>query len=436
MKSKTPALRFASFISIILVVIIFETTSRAQSSNVSGHWVSAWSAAMHAPLQFPGLPPTPVFEKQTIRMVVRPTIGGERVRIRLSNAFGTTTLKIAGAHIALASQDAKIVAESDHALTFGGKPSASIPPGAPMLSDAVELKVPRFAEIAVSIFLSEKATASTVHFWAQHQTYVSGEGDFTPKTDIPNATIKTSWYWLADVEVLASDQSTATVALGDSITDGVGAKQGEYTDWPDLVANRLAGEQGAAPLSVVNEGIGGNRILYDGAGVNVLERLDRDVLAQPGVVNLIVLEGINDIGWPHMKPRMPNGTTMKEPPFAHELVSAQELIVGLQQIIERAHQHGIRVFGATLTPYEGADYYSKDGEATRQAVNQWIRTSGAFDGIFDFDAAVRDPNHPSQFREGYHSGDHLHPSTRGYTAMADAVDVTMLRRAMNLVTKQ
>ena len=189
-------------------------------------------------------------------------------------------------------------------------------------------------------------------------------------------------------------------------------------------------------LAVINEGIGGNRILRDGAGVSALARFDRDVLAQPGVVSMIVLEGINDIGWPHMKPRLPNGTTMKEAPFASELVTTQELIMGLQQIIERAHQHGIRVFGATLTPYEGADYYSEDGEATRQAVNQWIRTSGAFDGVFDFDAAVRDPSHPGQFREGYHSGDHLHPSATGYKAMANAVDLTMLRSAVTSSTKK
>ena len=437
MKSKVPAIVCATVIYLSLVALVLDTTTEAQSSNVSAHWVSAWSAAMHAPLPFPGLPPTPVFENQTIRMVVRATIGGERVRIRLSNAFGTTALNISAAHIALAAQNANVVPESDHELTFGGNRSVSIPPGAPVLSDAVDLKVPRSAEIAVSLFLSQKTSASTLHFWGQHQTYVSGQGDFTAKADIPNATTQTSWYWLGDVEVLTSDQYAATVTLGDSITDGVGAKQGEYTDWPDVLANRLASEQGGGiPLAVVNEGIGGNRILHDGAGVSALARLDRDVLAQPGIVNLILLEGINDIGWPHMKPRMPNGTTMKEAPFAGEMVSAQELIVGLQQIIERVHQHGIKIFGATLTPYEGADYYSEDGEATRQAVNQWIRTSGAFDGVFDFDAAVRDPKHPSQFREGYHSGDHLHPSATGYEAMANAVDLTTLRYTANSITKK
>jgi len=374
-----------------------------------------------------------VFENQTIRMVIRPTVGGERVRIRLSNAFGTSALKIGSAHIALSSQEAKVIPETDRPLTFAGKPSISIPPGAPALSDAVDLKVSRFTEIAVSIFLPEKTASSTVHFWGQHKTYISGTGDFSGKTEMPNGTTSASWYWLADVELWASDQTRATVTLGDSITDGVGATQGDYTDWPDLLANRLAAEQGDS-IAVLNAGIGGNRILHDGAGVNALARFDRDVLAQPGVVNLIVLEGINDIGWPHMRPKLPDGTAPKEMPFVHEVVSAQELIIGLQQVIERAHEHGIRVFGATLTPYEGADYYSEDGEATRQAVNQWIRTSGAFDAVFDFDAAVRDPNHPSQFREGYHSGDHLHPSATGYKAMANAVDLTILRSAVTSST--
>ncbi len=426
-KTKNAKLIFLPAFAVLILAGV------AHGSEVSGRWVSAWSAAMHAPPPFPGLPPSPVFEQQTIRMVVRPTIGGERVRIRLSNAFGTSALKIGSAHIALASQEAKVVPETDRLLTFAGKPSISIPPGAPALSDAVDLKVSRFTEIAVSIFLPEKTASSTIHFWGQHKTYISGTGDFSGKTDIPNATTIASWYWLADVELWASDQTGATVTFGDSITDGVGATQGEYTDWPDLLADRLAAEQGAS-TAVVNEGIGGNRILRDGAGVNALARFDRDVLAQPGVVNLIVLEGINDIGWPHMKPRLPNGTTTKEAPFASELVSTQELILGLQQIIERAHLHGIRVFGATLTPYEGSDYYSEDGEETRQAVNQWIRSSGAFDGVFDFEAAVRDPNHPTQFREGYHSGDHLHPSATGYKAMANAVDVTILRTAVTSST--
>ena len=296
-----------------------------------------------------------------------------------------------------------------------------------MLSDPVDLKIQPLVELAISVYLPEKTASSTVHFWAQRETYISESGDFTARQEIPNASTKASWYWLADVEVWASQQTATVVAFGDSITDGVGAKQGDYSDWPDLLANRLAAGQTLPALAVVNEGIGGNRILFDGAGVSALARFNRDVLAQPGVVNLIVLEGINDIGWPHMKPRLPNGELIKDLPFTHELVAAEDLIMGLQQIIERAHQHGIRVFGATLTPYEGADYYSDDGETTRQAVNRWIRTSGTFDGVIDFDAAVRDPQSPTKLRAACDSGDHLHPSAAGYKAMTDAIDLSSLR---------
>ena len=415
--------------SLFILALILTVNARAGTPKNDGHWVSAWSAAVHAPLPFTDLPASPVFENQTIRMVVRPTMGGERLRVRLSNAFGTTATTIGAAHVALVSKGAEIVPQSDRVLTFSGSSSIAIPPGAPVLSDPVDLKVPAFAELAISLYLPEKTSALSTHFWAQHETYISGPGNFTGQTDITNPSMRTSWYWLADVEVWASPQAAATVAFGDSITDGVGAKQGEYSDWPDDLANRLASGQGAGRLAVLNEGIGGNRILHDGAGVSALARFDRDVLAQPGVVNVIILEGINDIGWPHMKARpSPNGTTPSQGPFADDRVTAQDLIAGLKQIIERAHEHGIRVFGATLTPFEGADYYSADGEVERQAVNQWIRTSGSFDAVFDFDAAVRDPNHPARFREDYQSGDHLHPSAAGYRAMAAAVDLSVLRR--------
>ena len=413
---------------VIIIVAISILPAKTQDLNKTGHWVSAWSAAVHSPLPFSDLPASPVINNQTVRMVVRPSIGGNRIRIRFSNEFGSSPVVIGSAHVALLLKGPKIVPSSDRVLKFGGTGSVSIPPGAPMLSDAVDLNVAPFAEIAISVYLPGSAPTSSTHFWAQHETYVSEAGDFTSSADIPRTTLRTSWYWLADLEVWSSEKAAATIAFGDSITDGVGAKQGNYSDWPDLLASRLAGEHEAPPLAVLNEGIGGNRILHDGAGVSALARLDRDVLAQPGVTSMIILEGINDIGWPHMKPRpLPDGTSPKEGPFAHDVVSASDLIGGLEQIIERAHAHGIKVFGATLTPYEGSDYYSEDGEVTRQAVNRWIRTSGVFDAVFDFDAAVRDPNHPSRLREDYQSGDHLHPSAAGYEAMAAAADLSRLR---------
>jgi lysophospholipase L1-like esterase len=421
-------MRIAFFIrsAVLALSLFFVLAAHAQQKNE--HWVSAWSTAVHTPLPFPGLPPAPVFENQTVRMVVRPAIGGARMRILLSNAFGNSALEIGAAHVALAEHGSAIAPASDHRLTFGGSTSVKVPPGAPILSDPVDLSVAPFVEVAVSLYLPHSTPTSTLHFWAQHDTYVSGPGDFTARPDIPNATVKTSWYWLAEVDVSAPDQAGAIIALGDSITDGVGAKQGDYGDWPDQLAGRLAAGHDSQPIAIVNEGIGGNRILHDGAGVSALARFDRDVLSQPGVTGLIVLEGINDIGWPHIKPRLPKeAPTPKENPFVGQDVTADELIMGLRQIIDRAHEHHIRVFGATLTPYEGADYYTPEGEAIRQAVNQWIRTGGAFDGIVDFDAAVRDPAHPSQFRSDFHSGDHLHPSAAGYKAMTAAIDLAGLR---------
>jgi lysophospholipase L1-like esterase len=432
------AMRTCVAFALVLLTFVVPSPSAAQSGTPTEHWVSAWSAAVHATLPFPGLPPTPAFENQTIRMVVRPTIGGERLRILFSNAFGADAVAIGSAHIAITRQGASIFAESDHALTFGGTTSVTIPPGAPMMSDPVNLKVPAFTELTISVYLPEKTPGSSVHFWAQHDTYVSGPGDFTKSTDLMDPAIKKSWYYLADIEVWSPEQTATIVTLGDSITDGVGAKQGDYADWPDMLAKRLPAGQKFPQLAVANEGIGGNRVLHDGAGVSALARLDRDVLAQPGVTDMIVLESINDIGWPHMKPPpSKDGTVPAENPFADQHVSAQDLIVGLQQIVDRAHEHGIRVFGGTLTPFEGADYYSEEGEASRQAVNHWIRTSGAFDGVFDFDAAVRDPNHPAQFREDFHSGDHLHPNAAGYKAMADAINLSLLHgRAEGAKTKR
>jgi lysophospholipase L1-like esterase len=411
------------FITIALTVAAF-----AQGKNVQGHWVSAWSTAVHTPLAFPGMPPLATFDNQTMRMVIRPTIGGQKLRIRFSNELGTTPLAIGSARIALVKKNGSIIPGSDRPLTFAGEATVNIPAGAPMLSDPAELTIPAFAEVAVSVYLPKRTTPSTFHLLGQHETYISGPGNFVGTEDIQHATVTRSWYWLSGLEFWTTDKSASIVAYGDSITDGVGAKEDEYGDWPNQLAKRLAELKNPSGLAVVNEGIGGNRILYDGAGINALARLDRDVLSQPGVADLIILEGINDIGWPHMKPiPAKEGSSLHGNPFAAQAVTASDLIQGMQQIIDRAHEHGIRVFGATITPYKGADYFTEDGELARQAVNQWIRTGKAFDGVFDFDAAVRDNAHPEQFREDLQSGDHLHPSSAGYKAMAASIDLSSLQ---------
>jgi len=417
----------------IVSICLFARPGQSQGQANGNHWVSAWSSAMHAPLAFVPGQAISGLENRTLRMIVRPTIAGERVRIRFSNACGDQPLPIGAAHIALASEDGRIIAASDRALTFSGQASTRIPPGAPMLSDPVDLKFPAFAEIAVSIFLPAKVGSVTYHWAGQKPTYLSGPGDFTASAEIPNPTTNTSWFFLSGLEVLAPGATVTILALGDSITDGVGATQGDYNDWPNLLANRLAGQKGLPGVAVVNSGIGGNRVLHDGAGISALARFDRDVLAQPGIAGIILLEGINDIGWPRMKLPAPppgdpaRGAAATASPFAAEFVGAQDIIAGYRQVIDRAHQHGIKVFLATLLPYEGADYYTEDGEAIRSAINQWIRKGGTADGFFDFDKAVRDPNRPRRFRDGYHSGDNLHPSSIGYKAMADSLDLAVLR---------
>jgi lysophospholipase L1-like esterase len=245
---------------------------------------------------------------------------------------------------------------------------------------------------------------------------------------LPGAEHKAAWYFLSSVEVWAPASTTAILALGDSITQGTSMKPNElYTDWPDQLARRLAG-RGGSEIAVVNEGIGGNRILHDAAGVSALARFDRDVLAQPGVTTLILLEGINDIGFPRIRfAEFKNLPAPRENPFASQRVSAEEIIAGLKQIIGRARAHGMRVFGATLTPFEGTNSYDAEGEVIRLEVNKWIRATDAYDGIFDFDALLRDPAHPSRLQEAYDSGDHIHPSPAGYKAMADSIPLSRLR---------
>lgn len=395
------------------------------SAQTSGHWVESWSAACHTPIDLPGVQLPLSFQNETLRMVIRPTLGGDRLRVRLSNTFGTTGVKIGDAHMALLDQGSKIVASTDRVLTFSGEHSIVIPPGAVMLSDPVTLTVPPMAELAISIYLPDKTPAKTLHLLGQHETFEASPGDLTGSLQLGNAKATRSWYFLSGLEMWSSPQASTLVTFGDSITDGFGATPGEYRDWPDQLLARLR-SSGDNHTAVVNEGIGGNRILFDGMGVNALARLDRDVIAQPGVSRVILLEGINDIGWPHM----PRPTTALHE-FANIDLAAQDvtpadLIAGMKQIIERVHEHGIRIYGATILPFEGSNTYSEEGETTRQAVNQWIRSGGQFDGVIDFDRAISDPADPRRMREDLQSGDHLHPNNAGYKVMADAIDLSLI----------
>lgn len=362
------------------------------------------------------------FDNQTIREIVHVSAGGEVFRVRLSNAYGKSTVQLTAAHIALHGRGAAIVPGSDHALTFGGSGSISIPSDAPVLSDSVKIRVPAGAELAISLYFRNATSGAGIHYAAQETSYI-GAGDLTSAVSIDTKTTVTSWVFLTGVDAVGPEAAGTIVAFGDSITDGARSSIDANHRWPDILAGRLLKRDDEREIAVVDAGIGGNRILHDAAtnvafGVNALARFDRDVLSEPGAKYVIVLEGINDIGHP----------TSSAP--ASEIVSADEIIGGLKQLIARAHEHGLKIFGATLTPFEGtayAGYYSREKDIKRKAVNEWIRTSKAFDGIVDFDKAIRDPANPGRMLPAYDGGDHLHPGDAGYKAMADSIDLGLFR---------
>jgi lysophospholipase L1-like esterase len=418
----------ATGLLVLFVWAILGGQTIAQKAAPIGHWVSAWTTALYAPDSMPGLAAEPPISDKTIRMIVRPSIGGQRLRVRFSNEFGTAPMTIASARIALTLEGSRIRTATDRALTFGGNPRITIPAGAPAFSDPVDIDVKPLAEISVSIYLPGSEPASSVHGQALHDAFVSGPGDLTSRVELPGAETKQMWYFLSGIDMWAHTGTTAMIAFGDSITQGYGAKSASYIDYPTQLAQRLAA-QGVATLSVVNQGISGNRILHDGAGANALARLDRDVLSLPGVTRMIVLLGINDITFPYIRMPGANATDGNSPggPFSSQIVSSEELIVGQLQIIFRARAHGIKVYGATIMPCEGVNTYSEEGETVRQAVNKWIRTSNSYDAVIDFDKLMRDPHHPTKMRAEYDSGDHVHPSAAGYKAMADYIHPELLR---------
>jgi lysophospholipase L1-like esterase len=366
----------------------------------------------------PPAPPPPLnFSNQTLRQIVHVSLGGDRVRVVLSNAFGTTPLAIGAAHVALRAgeaPDAKIDAKSDRPLTFSGSPSTAIAAGAIAVSDPVSLSIPAFADLAVDIYLPGDTAASasplTTHAGALQTNYLSNAGNFAGAAEFPVSTTTPSWFFLARVEVAAPAPAAAVVAFGDSITDGTRSTANTNSRWPDYLAKRLAAAN--VRMGVLNEGIAGNRVLCDGAGVSALARFDRDVLVQPGATYVIVLESINDIGI---------GRSSPSP-------TAADLIAGHRQLIERAHARGLRIIGATLTPYEGAAYATPEGEAKRQAVNEWIRHGKEYDGVIDFDAAVRDAAAPARIQAQFNPGDNLHMNDAGYKTMADAIDLALFSR--------
>jgi lysophospholipase L1-like esterase len=402
-------------------------SAQAFKDDSPKRWVTTWitaNAASERPESF---------SNQTIREIVHTTIGGNGIRLRLSNTFGNRAIRFDAVFIGLQSTGlegggASLVPSSNRQVRFGGNPFISIPEGAEVLSDPLSFSVGPQQNLAISLFTSGDTGPATVHGSAFQTNYVSSAGNFAADesakafADATGSKTIGSWYFLSAVEVLApASVKGAVVVLGDSISDGAATHPDKNERWTDVLARRMLTSH--IELAVLNAGIGGNRVLTNSPcwGQNALARLGRDVLAQAGIQAVILFEGTNDIG----QPDSPTANT--NPCFSRTQVTADEIIAGYQQIIARSHARGLKIFGVTILPYQGLAAWTPSGEAKRAAVNQWIRTSGAFDGVIDFDAAVRDPASPTHLASPYDSGDHLHPGTVGHEAMGNAVDLGLFR---------
>ncbi len=432
-------------VAALLVVMSAVTVPAAARAQVADHWVGTWAAGLQAQAppdaaaaSRPGqelFGPLAHVRNQTLRQIVRATIGGSRLRVALTNVFGTEPLEVGAAHVAVRTAGAAIEPGVGAALTFGGRPAVTIEAGSTVLSDAVDLEVPALGHLAVDLYLpgdnwASNSPASTLR-GAWTTSYISPSGNHSGAEEMPVEATLQSWLYLSRVEVAASPATRVVVTLGDSITEGFGSTADADSRWPDVLAERLTTELGPDAPAVLNVAISGNRVLRgnDGAfgtaagrdagppnpnagfGPSALGRFDRDVLLQPGATHVVVLESINDIG------------------MAGDAAAptAAELIAGHRALIQRARSHGLTIYGGTLTPFEGALYFTAAGEAKRQAVNEWIRNSGEYDAVIDFDAVVRDSADPRRFLPMYHPGDWLHPNDAGYRAMGDAIDLTLFR---------
>ena len=400
---------------LLLLLVLSFTAAFAAGATPSAAgpsaWVGTWATAVVTENKDAN---TPVLACATLRQVVRISVGGPRIRLRLSNAFGRTDLAIAGAELGLPADGTAIGAATARPLTFNGRPGVVIPAGASLVSDPLDLDVPALADVAITLRLDAVPDIITGHGGARATAWwrpTAATGDWSQAAHVDR------WYFIAGLDVETAAPARAVVLLGDSITDGYGVKPGQHARWSDGLSRRLRADPATADIGVLNQGIGGNRLLRDGAGPNVLARFERDVLAQVGARWLVVFAGINDIGT-----RL--DARKKGEPYA----GADDIIGALDQVAIRARSAGLKVFGATITPYAGAGFYwSADGEADRQAVNQWIRTSGRFDAVIDFDAVLRDPADPTRLNPSFDSGDHLHPSMAGYAEMARVIDLGLFR---------
>jgi lysophospholipase L1-like esterase len=390
-------------------------------------WIATWTASPEPADPNPNQPILNL-QDQTVRERVRISVGGPTMRIRLANEYGSSPLLVGSVTVALSNDSVSVKSGSIQTVTFGGKNSITIPPGAPALSDPVAFSVAYGAEITISLYFPKRVTTPTWHALALKRAVVSPQGDHTYDKKIQGGTEASSSMFLSAVLVPAQPSQRLVVAFGDSIIDGDGSTLDADRNWPSDLIRRLGKTPDGAKLAVVNEGIAGNRLLGNGPiaslGASGLARFDRDALSIPGVTHIVLLEGINDLGFP--------GAKLEKLSLANpaDVRSAEDLIGAYRQLIARAHARGIKLIGSTMTPCEGVDipgYYSDAKEATRQAVNKWIRTSRAFDGVLDFDAVLRDPDHPSRLLPPFASEDRLHPNDTGYQAMADAIDLALFQ---------
>ena len=426
------------------LLVLWLGAAAAVAQDQGSRWIGTWATG---PVSLP--PPEagaaqqgnapPRIADQTVRQVVRTSIGGSRVRVLFSNQYGTEPLAIGGAHVALRAAGAAIAAGSGRRLTFGGEPTAAIERGAVLLSDPVDLAVPPLGDLAIDLYLPgdtwETTSPATTHGTGLSTTWLSTPGDHTGAADLPVDSTVLSWFFLSRVEVATRTARGAVVAIGDSITDGTASTPDTNSRWPDFLAARLVAAHGETAPGVLNVGIGGNRVLSHNGGMetilrrgapfgpdeprpdpdaffgpSALSRFDRDVLLQPGVTHVIVLESINDIGFA----------------FDNAWPAVEDLIAGHTALVQRAHAHGLRIYGGTLTPFEGAITFSETGETKRQAFNAWLRSGESpYDAVIDFDAAIRDPDHPRRILPAYDPGDAIHGNDAGYRAMAEAVDLAL-----------